>query len=288
MKHRHVMFMTALLIISFFSLPLRSAYRNNNTVTVDWFKGEISARTFYSAQFDESGIPVDFSLPDSKTPTESKMRAYDMARESAIELIADALKSINIEKGLTVGNLAETDGRSAARIGEILSDRIHTQETPVNFFGARCDAHIRLTDLIRAIPYEFPNQPIPQGKENPLGTEYTSLIVDSRGLDVFPMILPSVYDEDGLEIFGKRFINIQSAARDGFVVYTTDEQEARRHQKAGDHPYFVKALKSLDNSPVIAHRDVRRILGHKKTVEKLKTCHVIFIINGPKLSGKKI
>jgi hypothetical protein len=287
MKHRHARILIALLLFSFCSLPLKSAYKNNNTVTIDWFTGEISARTFYSAQFDESGIPVDFASPESRTPTESKMQAYDMARESAVEMIAGALKSINIEKGLTVGDLTETDGRAAAEIGEILSGRIHTKETPVNFFGARCDAHIRLTDLIRAIPYEFPNLPIPEGQENPLGTEYTSLIVDSRGLDVSPMILPSVYDEDGLEIFGKRYINIRSAARDGLVVYTTGEKEARRHQKAGDHPYFVKAMKSLDKSPVIAHRDVRRILGHKKTVEKLKSCHVIFIIDGPTPSGKK-
>jgi hypothetical protein len=287
MKHSRAVFIIALLIFSFCSLPLRSAYRNNNSVTIDWLKGEISARTYYSAQFDESGIPVDFSSPGSKTPTESKMRAYDLARESALDMIADAMKSIDIERGFTVGKLAETDGRAATEIGEILSDRIRTRETPVKFFGARCDAHIRLTDLIRALPYEFPNLPIPAGKDNPLGTEYTSLIVDSRGLDVSPMILPSVYDEDGLEIFGKRYINIQSAARDGLVVYAMDEKEARRHQKAGDHPYFVKALKSLDHSPVLPHRDVRRILGHKKTVEKLKSCHVIFIISGLAPSGKK-
>jgi hypothetical protein len=287
MKHHHIILLNTLLIIIVCTIPLKSAYKNNNTVTIDWFKGEISAHTFYSAQFDESGLPVDFSSSNSKTPTESKLWAYDMARESAIELIASALKSIDIERGLSVGGLAESDGQTAAQIGEILSRKIRTRETPVNFFGARCDAHMRITDLIKAIPYEFPNLPFPEGKDNPLGTEYSSLIVDSRGLDVAPMIFPSIFDEDGLEIFGKRYIDIQSAARDGLVVYATDEKKARNHQKAGDRPYFVKALKSLDHSPVIPHRDVRRILGHKKTVEKLKRCYVIFIINGSEPSGKK-
>lgn len=260
------------------------AYTNENRVTFDWSKGVVKAHTIFSAKFDDDGIPVDYTKADSG-PAHGRNMAYEKARSEAVEQISWALRSVEIEPGLYIKDLLESDQSFAAKFGDLLSDRVKSSEHPHDYYGARSDAHFKLNDLIRALPYDYPENPFPVNEKNPLATEYTSLIIDARDEDIVPMIFPSIYDEDGLEIYGRQFVKISTACKKGLVSYCSNETEAKAHPKAGDHPYFATALRSSKHLPVIAHRDVRKILSHKKTVENLKQCRVIFIIRKKSVSG---
>ncbi|HEY1406284.1 MAG TPA: hypothetical protein VF857_06730 [Spirochaetota bacterium] len=261
------------------------AYSNENRVILDWSTGIVRAQTTYSAKYDDSGIPIDYATTDAG-PARERNLAYERARTEAVEQISFALRGIEVEPGLFVKDLLESDPSFARKFGDLLADRIRSRETPRTYFAARSDARFVLYDLIRALPYEYPENPFPRADKNPLATEYTSLIIDVRDEDVSPMIFPSVYDEDGLEIYGRQFVNIAAACKKGMVSYCFNEQEAKAHPKAGEHPYFATALRSNKHLPVIAHRDARKILSHKKTVENLKQCHVIFIIRKVSGAGK--
>jgi len=278
MKYRTATFAFILISTTLF------AYTNENKVTFDWSRGYISAHTVYSAKYDDDGIPVDYAQTDSG-PAHGRNAAYEKARIEALEQITWALRSVEVEAGVTVKDILETNAEFAGKFGDLMNDRIRSREHPGDYYGAICDARFRISDLIRALPYDYPMNPFPASDKNPLATEYTSLIIDARDEDVTPMIFPSVYDEDGLEIYGRRFINISTAVKKGVVSYCTDEKEAKSHPKAGEHPYFTTALRSSRHLPVISHRDVRKILSHKKTVENLRECRVIFIIRKKSVTG---
>jgi hypothetical protein len=278
MKHRIA------IIAVFFLAPTLFAYTNTNMTETDWNKGEIRAQAFYDARFDESGVPVDFASL-KLSPARERAAAYAKAREEAVEQIVAELREIQIEPGVFVKDLIESDATFARRFGDLLDERIRSRESPAGYCAARSEARISIYSLIRALPYEYPDEPLPKADKNPLPTEYTSLIIDTRAERTTPMIFPSVYDEDGLEIYGRRFVHIEKGYSQGLVSYCYSENAAKSHPKAGDHPYYTTAIRSIKNLPVVAHRDSRRILAHKKTVENLKQCRVIFIIDKPE-TGK--
>jgi hypothetical protein len=262
-------------------IPVTGAYTVKDKVVIDWLKGEIRATAFYSGQYDESGAPVDFSSSDI-TPTSAKMDAYRKARENAVILIADSLKNVRLDGKQTIFNAINSDDETARRVGELIPRRVASKETPDGFFGARSDARLKLTDILVAISYEYPQSPFPEMRDNPLGTEYTSLIIDARGEMKDPVLLPTIVDQNGLEIYGKRFINPAYMLKKGMAVYCTNETEAKRHAYAGDHPYFARAVGNVPGGCIISNRDKRRILGNKKTVEKLRQCRVLIIIDPAK------
>jgi hypothetical protein len=271
----------ALILMLSMLIPASGAYTVKDSVSIDWQKGEIRATAFYSGQFDESGAAIDFSSGDT-TPTAAKMDAYRKARENAVLMIADYLKNIRLDGKQTIFSLISSDDETARKIGEVIPARISSRETPDGFFSARSDARLKLSYILAAVSYEYPQAPFPEMKENPLATEYSSLIIDARGEMKDPVLLPSIVDQDGLEIYGKRYINPAYMLKKGMAVYCLSESEAKHHAYAGDRPYFARAVGTVPGGCIISNRDKRRILGHKKTVEKLKQCRVIIIIDPEK------
>jgi len=112
-----------------------------------------------------------------------------------------------------------------------------------------------------------------------ISTLYTSLIIDTRGLGVKPMLLPVIYNESGLEIYSKDYFLASEALKHNAVSYVYNEKDAVKHRKAGRKPYFTSALKENNGSPVISDEDVKRLFSHKKNLDYLKKCRVIFIID---------
>jgi hypothetical protein len=271
-------FITTVSVILFSTVSTVFPYTNPSKITIDWSKGEIRAQSVYSVRTDDSGIPVDFST-SGKNPVRDRSMAYDKAREGAVELIATSLRDIEIEPGTFLRDLLDSNPTLARQFGELIADRIKSREIPADFFTARCEARFRIFDLIRALPYDYPQNPFPIIENNPLATEYTSLIIDVRNESIDPLIFPAILDEDGREIYSRQFVNIGKGCSSGLVSYCISEKEARAHQKAGAHPYLTVALRSSGKSPVISRRDARKILSHKKTIENLRECRVIFIIN---------
>jgi hypothetical protein len=268
-------------------LPVDAAYSVRDRVAIDWQKGEITATAYYSGLQDESGAPIDFAA-SGKSPSSARMHAYSMARESAALLIADSLKNVYVENKTSLLSLLESDADTSRKIGEILPGKLITKNTPEGFVSARCDARLRFSDIIAAISYEYPALPFPELKENPLASEYTSLIIDARGENIRPVLFPSVVDQNGLEIYGKRYIEPASVLKRGAAAYCSNEKDARSHSQAGDRPYFARAIGSVSGNCIISTRDTRKVLGHKKTVEKLKQCHVIIIIDPSNKESERV
>jgi hypothetical protein len=93
------------------------------------------------------------------------------------------------------------------------------------------------------------------------------------------MLIPAIINESGLEVYNKNFINPDDAIKYNVVSYVYTEKDAIRHKKAGKNPLFCIALKNINGNPVISDSDIKKIFSHKKNIEYLKKCRVIFIID---------
>jgi hypothetical protein len=245
--------------------------------TINWSTGVIVARGRSSLVLDKSGQPREYHNRIPTSINKARIEAYQIAREKALENLIAALKSIRVEPDTTLAHLISDDTFAQKGLAELIN-RVQVKEYPAAFLSSRCEAAITMGDLIASLPYDFPANDFPLREDVPIATKYSSLIIDGRDLDILPMLFPAVYAEDGLEIYGRHYVDSRNAVRYGMVSYCFTEDEALRNRRAGDRPYFTTALKSIKGCPVIAERDVRKILSSPYTVNNLKKCRVIIIL----------
>ena len=259
------------------AVSAQAAYRPSDSVSVMWKPGVIRSESVYSAKYDDNGAPAKFGRGD--TINRRRMHAYDVSAQKAREMISAAMSAVRVDSRYTFGDLVLDNPDMQPSVADLLDERLKLKQLPGDFFSTRSSAELKLSDMLRVLPYEFPNEDIPVPADKALETKYSSLIIDARGRSIIPMLIPSIYDEDGLEIYGRYYIDSSFAAREGVVSYCFSEKEAYSHRKCGERPYFASALREISGNPVISHRDIRRILSHPSNIINLKKCKVIFIID---------
>lgn len=259
-----------------------SVSSSNMKSYIDWRKGEITAMAKYSIRYDDKGLAIDYSSKNSLSINEARMYAYRKAEKTARELIAHKISSIRIDADNTYADIIKSSAYTRQLLGRILSENIKTHQTPDGFYGAKSKAVLKLSEIISTLPYNYPKESFPDYGKNTIPTDYSSVIIDTRGLEIQPMIFPSIYNEQGLEIFGRRHIDIKYARKTGVVSYCRNETEAQNNPKSGEYPYYTVALNTLNNSPVLSDKDVNKILASPKTRQALIECRIIFLIDGDK------
>ncbi len=246
---------------------------------VSWTKGIIVSHGTYQIPLKVGGRPEDLVTGTVISLNRERTEAYLAARDRAIQGMAGMIRGIRIDPDTRFDDLLAKSDEVQSRIADLIAQRVRLTEFPVDFFTSGCRAELVIADLLQAVPYTYPANAFPTRIDNPIPTDYSSLIIDARGLGIEPMILPSVFDENGLEVYGRYNVNIRHAMRSGIVRYVYTDDEATRSPVAGSRPYYTIALGRLKGCPVISDRAVRKILSSAKTIEELKKNRVIFIID---------
>ncbi|MBN1500275.1 MAG: hypothetical protein JW982_08970 [Spirochaetes bacterium] len=255
------------------------ASENRLKSEIDWKTGTITSEAVYSIKSDETGLPVDYSDSNSSGINKARLEAYEQSGKLSRELITKELKNLQIDSTTTFEDLLKESEYSRRMAAELIQNKIKTRKVPYNFSSAKCISSLKISDIIAALPLDFPDYDFPDFGTGIIPTDYTSVVIDVRGLGITPMIFPSIYSEDGIEIYGRTLITPGKIDSSGPVSFCFNETEALKHKKAGIHPFYTVALKNLRNSPVIANEDVDRILCSKVTRSNIKSCKVIFIID---------
>jgi hypothetical protein len=252
----------------------------NNTVTgVDWKKGVVTAFGESEIHFDGQGTPIDPEIMEKSTLNRARLDSYRKAREKALQGLSKSLKTIRVDAEKTLRVLIKDEVDTQERLFDIIEKKARVYEYPLDFHRSGCRAELKIGDIISAIPYRYPSNEFPSMDDNPIPTRYTGLIIDARGLGIKPMIFPSVYNENGLEIYGRQYIDVRTAAYRGTVAYVSDEKEAMKNKKAGDRPFYTAAIRELNGCPVISYKAMKRMYSHRDNLESLKKCNVVIIVD---------
>jgi hypothetical protein len=245
----------------------------------DWTSGKVIVSDQQSIVTDDSGSPVDFETGDVISISEAGNLAFRRAKDTAIVSAMEMLKNIRIDSRNTFQDLLENDNIVRQRLSDFLNYDVRSREVYVDYLTRGAFIEFKICDLIKVINYDFPERDFPLRNDVNISTRYTSLIVDTRGLNVKPMLLPVVYNENGLEVYSKDYISAVYAVKHNAVSYVYNEKEALKHIKAGEKPYFCVALKSIQGSPVLSDDDLKKVYSDKKNLDSLRKCRVIFIID---------
>ncbi len=247
--------------------------------SINWTRSFVSATGRSEATVAPEGAAIDPEDGQTLSINGARIDTYRRARESSIENLLRAMKTIRIDPDRRLGDFLQDDDTLRRRLSETLVEEITFRRYPAGFLTSACEARLNFGGIIGSLSWDFPAMELPVIDDTPLKTDYTGLIVDGRGLKLEPMLFPSIYDGDGAEIYGRTFIDSRFALKHGLASYCHTEDEARALGRAGDRPYYSVALKSMNACPVISERDARRVLAAKATRNSLKRCRVIIILD---------
>ena len=105
-------------------------------------------------------------------------------------------------------------------------------------------------------------------------------MVDARGLDAKPALVPVLTDEDGKEVYSPAFISREYAVQQGVCVYARAIGEQER--RVGTRPLLAKGLRTVAGRVcdiVISNADASKIRGDSAHLEMLKQCRVIILLD---------
>lgn len=218
------------------------------------------------------------------------------ARADATRNIIHILKQIRITPDLSVGEYAATHDIILAGIEKTAQDAKITNQ----LYTSAMDVEVRvetgifggflqlvLPEDIRQIPKIADQKAKAEPKGGPAHPRsavnripYTGLVIDARGLDLSPILYPTIVSEEGKEIYSSLFISREFAVQYGVAAYLCGMDTALAHPRVGAHPLVFKALRKADNTTgaiVVSLSDAKAL---EKVTERhgfLKECRVVIV-----------
>lgn len=249
-----------------------------DTGTIDWTTGKVTALGKASPKGKEDGA-------QEKVP--------GLARAQAGQNIMEILKQIKIHSTLTVGQYVSHNEVLLEGIEKTAGDAVVTRQ----YYTSALDVEIMmetnllggflqlvLPDEIRQISKiseEKPGQADQKSMTGMGNIPYTGLIIDARGLEIEPVLYPTLVSEQGHDIYTSLFISREFAVQYGVCTYVCSMEEAIQEKRIGSHPLILKGLRKSSNehgSIVISMADTNQI---EKATERhlfLKECRVIIVL----------
>ena len=111
---------------------------------------------------------------------------------------------------------------------------------------------------------------------------YTGLVVDARGLDVKPVMVPKIIDENYQEVYGSAFVSREYAVQQGMSGYGKDLGKILHSRRVADHPLVVKGLKAVGSGHseiVISNADASKLRSTSESLSFLKKCRVVIVVD---------
>jgi hypothetical protein len=131
-------------------------------------------------------------------------------------------------------------------------------------------------------PVPEPPNPFAPGAPAPEGAEYTSLIVDCRGLNVASCMSPRLMDTENQEVYGTMKISPDYVIETGIASFPHSLSEARQCSRAGSNPLIIRAIGVADENrfyPIVRTRDADRARSANDTSHFFERTAVIFLLD---------
>jgi hypothetical protein len=256
----------------------------------------------------EAGVVKAIGLGAVAPPTLRKSRSQDVldardaAMNDALRALGMAASQVRVTAETRVANYVTKSDDVRVRVEALLKNAEVIEERMLPSSGVyRVVVLARLTgpnSLLEAVSPPEPPRPLPAatptpapaptpdpnapGMPAPDGAEYSSLIVDCRGLNVTACMSPKLYDEDGDEVYGTMKISADYAIDTGIVAFPRSMSEARRSARVGNNPLLVRAHWVRDQNrfcPVISRRDAERARAANGDSHFFERTAVLFLVD---------
>jgi hypothetical protein len=111
---------------------------------------------------------------------------------------------------------------------------------------------------------------------------YTGMVIDARGIQARPAMLPRIFDEDDKEVYGLANVDLEYAEKQGMSGYARDFTAAQSNQRVGANPMTLKAVRTSGpgkSDIIISNADAQNIRSSAESASFMKQCKVIIVLD---------
>jgi len=294
-------------LAAFFSLTIFAAF----TVFAESDSQVIESTGVTSINWSESYIEAEGTGKVPET-VQDKPRAYVLALETAkanaFRNLLEAVKSVRVDSLTELRDLMRQDEAFKTRIDALTyKSRIEEREFSYSQRTVRVIVRMPLRgDLIRAIlPYYKGNKietagspPAaqaaasgPTAAQADAGQVYpeeksaavqSGVIINAKGIQPGPALLPRILDETGREIYGPLQVDVETAARTGFAGYFRNTAGPQAVNRVENNPIIIKAIRTEGpgrSNILISNIDAERLRAADSVSHFLNKAKVIISID---------
>jgi hypothetical protein len=112
--------------------------------------------------------------------------------------------------------------------------------------------------------------------------EFTGLVLDARGIEVQPAMVPLIRDESGQEMYGPAWVSREFAVQHGMCIYVREMTGIRIHPRVRYNPIIIKCLRAEGEKVTdltIDDKDAARLRGAPEHVAFLREGRVIIVVD---------
>jgi len=116
----------------------------------------------------------------------------------------------------------------------------------------------------------------------PAINSYTGIIVDARGLQAQPAMVPRIVDENEMDIYGPMLVERDYAVQLGMSGYTRDPGSAQMNPRVTNNPITVKGLRAAGpnrSNIVISDTDAEKLKAAAENMNCMKKARVVVVLD---------
>ncbi|ACS80465.1 hypothetical protein [Maridesulfovibrio salexigens] len=258
---------------------------------INWGNGFLSA---------SSSIKL---LPGSIDPARSKALAVRQGGVESRKKLLDMVLSLPLDSRRNVSSLIKDDIKSLNSLrGYVQNSLLNTAVDGNGTVAVTSSLNLRngLSSIIipPTLSFQTGIPPTISGERGETGTElqaleseengyidssiYSGVLIDARGLNYKPVLLPLIYDGRGVGVYGPFAVSRESVLKRGLVTYMTDDKSENLRSRVGNFPLKVKAVNTHGTSRsnfILSLEDATKVRAVLKRKIVSENCSVVILVD---------
>ncbi|WP_156952625.1 hypothetical protein [Maridesulfovibrio frigidus] len=262
-------------------------------ISINWGSGLISS----SSEI----LPMQ----DTIDPQRTKALAVRQSGIKARKALLDSILNLRLNSKDIVYDAFKDEMKGSALLrGFVQNSLLSTQDTADGMVKVIASTHIRgeLSSIIIPATLPFlsgipPTLSDSRENDNSLNSNgeeavavsassYTGIVVDARGMDIAPVLLPVIYDGKGIGVYGPFVVSREAVLKNGLVAFVTDTPFSRLRERVGNTPLVVKPVSThgtVRGNVILSLADAARARSVLKRKSVTDNCSVVIMMDAPKV-----
>ena len=263
-----------------------------NTGNINWTRSIITAN---GGATPSQASPGDTAAVDAISMDRMISLAHERAKNNlllaldVVRMNADGYLADIMEENPTIYNkVAEIAmGVPIAQTNQLENGDIEVMVElliPGGFSQLVLPKEIKQVEYIKPINTQTQPETALEEPDNPSASTgaYSGVIIDARGIEARPAMVPVILDESGREVYSPAFISREYAVQNGVCVYIHSTDALQQIARIAPNPLLLRGLRTQGQNQcniVISDADAFKLRDSSTNLHFLKQCRVVIIID---------